>query len=437
MQDKYFAAHLAKKTKKQLIASTIISVRKLSAICLSLTCAISPSITSAYAQSLPSGGSQQASKAVATLPSAPVAGDKVVSSATTNILDFSKSSTLTIPGNLLNHGTIYALSTNPAITGGTIGANNIYNYPGATITSILPAGGLAGYANAVSGFSFTLNAVNNIVNAGTINSAGNLNLIAGNSIVNALPVGSTAASPVMQAMANLNMISPYIANAGNIASINNNINISSSVAQSILVNATGGSFSALNGSINVRDTLFNSKFDTAIVGGDWLSRTFNINSGNGNLQLDANQVLGSLNVTAHAAEMGVLTGNLNISSLNLTGDPTIYNAAGDIVINSSLQFPGQDLAIIAAGNVLSTENANGGGPVQINTSGGNLLIASGAQLKIFGSSKPELPTGHDPNGDPAPPGINTFYADGFITKVLPDGSTSGYQCSTKSSIGFM
>ncbi len=435
MQDRYFAARLDRKSKKKLLASSVICAKKLSAICLSLTCALSPCMTAVNAQSVPSGGSQQTSHPVAVFPSAPVAGDKVVSSAATNILDFSKSSTLTIPGNLLNHGTIYALSTNPAITSGTISANNIYNYPGAIISSILPAGGIAGYANAVSGFSFTLNAVNNIVNAGIISSSGNLNLIAGNSIVNAMPPSTSAASPVMQAMSNLNMISPYIANAGNIASINNNINISSNIAQNILVNATGGTFSALNGSINVRDTLFNGKFDTAIIGGDWLSQSLNINSGSGNLQLDANQVLGSLNVTAHAAEMGVLTGNLNISSLNLTGDPTIYNAAGDIVINSSLQFPRQDLAIIAAGNVLSTANANGGGPIEIKTTGGNLLIASGAQLRIFGSSRPELPTGHNPSGDPPPPGINTFYADGFITKVLPDGTTyrEPHQFSTASS----
>lgn len=327
--------------------------RRLSAICLSLSLALFPCTLAVKAQS--AGGSQETIPPTATFPSAPAAGDTVVPTGSTNVLDFSNSSSLNILGDLLNQGTIYALSTNPAITSGTISANNIYNYPGATITSILPTGGLPGYANAVSGFSFTLNAVNNIVNAGTIASAGNLNLVAGNSIVNALPAGVTGPSPVMQAASQLNIVSNLVQNSGLIASLSSNINVASQTAQNLAINNVGGTISAMGNLINISTSSVLDKLSITATGGNWISDRLNIDT-TGKLFMDVNSVTGLLTCSGDSISVITQGNNLSIGAVNAYGDPLFANGLGDIEIRSNLQFSGQNLAIVAAGNIYSDSN---------------------------------------------------------------------------------
>src|SRR5262249_54945136 len=105
------------------------------------------------------------------------------------IRDFGTGSNLALTGNLFNAGSIIAVSTNASIDNALISANNIRNASGGLITSVLPAGGVSGMTGAITNLSLSLIALDSIFNAGTISSAGNLNLAAGNQIANS---GATA-----------------------------------------------------------------------------------------------------------------------------------------------------------------------------------------------------------------------------------------------------
>src|SRR5262249_2971794 len=114
-------------------------------------------------------------------------GNLVIPQGVSVIHNFANNQALNIAGALTNAGNFYAVSTNPASTMPAIAATNIMNQQSAMLTSILPQGGLPGYANAISNLNLSLSAINNIVNAGTIASAGTLSMTAGGSIINALP----------------------------------------------------------------------------------------------------------------------------------------------------------------------------------------------------------------------------------------------------------
>lgn len=209
---------------------------------------------------------------VTVLTPASIAGQQnvTVSKGTTAVIDFGAASVLNVTGNFLNLGTVYAISTNPQVTIGTLNANNIFNQQGGTLTSVIPNGGLAGFNPLVGNLSLILNAVQNIVNAGTISSAANLTMNAGGSIINQLPAGATGPSPVIQAMNNVNLNTANLINAGTIASLASNINIAALTAN-IAVNNVGGQLKAMNGAINARDSHFTGKNDFSLLGGDLLA----------------------------------------------------------------------------------------------------------------------------------------------------------------------
>src|SRR5262249_33743422 len=98
----------------------------------------------------------------------------VIPKRVTVVNDFGLGSTLDIGGNLTNSGRFFAVSSNSSVTNAVINADNIFNNSGAILSSVLPAGGLAGLGNLVGNLSLTLNAINNIVNAGAISSSGHL-----------------------------------------------------------------------------------------------------------------------------------------------------------------------------------------------------------------------------------------------------------------------
>jgi adhesin HecA-like repeat protein len=102
----------------------------------------------------------------------------------TVINDFAHAAALTLLGDLINSGKFYAVSSSSDSQNANISANNIFNNSGALLTSVLPSAGLPGYANAIHNLSLNLTAQNNLVNAGTISSAGNLSVTAGGAITN-------------------------------------------------------------------------------------------------------------------------------------------------------------------------------------------------------------------------------------------------------------
>jgi hypothetical protein len=299
------------------------------------------------------------------------------------VIDFGKQNggTLVLKCDLINSGTLYAISTNPAITTAIFSAANVFNQHGATISSVLPAGGLPGYANAISGLNLLFNVTNNFTNAGTIASAGSLAINAGGTITNALPQGVTGPSPVMQAINNINIMSQIgnIVNAGTIASINGNINLASAASSALTINNVGGIMQALQGSINVRDSLYNGTAALNIIGGDWLSQNLNLNNANGAISAHLNSASGVINVLGSAAEIGVDRGDLLLGNIKIYGDPTYYSADGNVSLPSNINTLGFDLAVIAKNDIVGT-----GASVAISTGGaassGNVLMVAGAKF---------------------------------------------------------
>src|SRR5262249_50076679 len=144
------------------------------------------------------------------------------------------------------------VSTSPTVNTAVINANNILNQQGGLISTVLPASGLPGVSGAIPGLNLSLNAIQNIVNAGTIMSAGNLSLTAGGSITNALPAGATGVSPVMQALGNVNLQAASIVNQGLIASQLSNVNFATAALQN------SGAIRALSGSVAIQNLIGNT-----------------------------------------------------------------------------------------------------------------------------------------------------------------------------------
>lgn len=353
------------------------------------------------------------------LAQGPLAG-LLVPQGVTAVHDFAQLSALNVLGNLTNSGTLYAVSSNSAVTSAVFNANNIYNNQGGVLTSILPSGGLLGLNSLLGNLNLNLNAIGDIINAGTIASAGSLTATAGGSIINALPAGLNGVSPIMQAVQNLNLQAANIVNQGVLASQLGNIAATtsalnnSSVMQALsgsvaIQNLLGNTLSVSNllGSIEARDkvlfqtlaTTFDgnnnllSKAGLDLSGGTVKSAQIDFVSPEGKVRVNAGALDGRVNVSAGEAAVGVTSSSsLELGDMIITGDPTFYNTGGDVVINGALSFSGQPLAILAAGDILSGPLAGAISTSNAAGSGGVITMVAGASLTSTGSSS-VLPPG--------------------------------------------
>lgn len=317
-------------------------------------------------------------------------GSLVIPSGVSVINNFANNPALSLAGSLTNAGTFYAVSTNPAVSTASIAALNIANQQAALLTSVLPQSGLAGYANAISNLSLSLSAINNIVNAGMISSAGTLSMTAGGSITNASNMAGISA--VMQAMNNVNLNAASIVNSGLISSITGNINIASQLSgsaasqalQALNVNNVGGIMQALNGNINVGNVFSSGNTNISLYGGNWLSKALNVNAGLGSVTASLGQLTGALCVQAGAAHVYADTSVLRLGNTKIEGDPT-FVSTGDIELNGELTAA-QSLSLIAQGNIYIPTDAE----VSISTTGVNsdITLIAGATV-----SCPSCPAG--------------------------------------------
>jgi hypothetical protein len=284
------------------------------------------------------------------------------------VIDLSKSGTLNLTGNLVDNGNLYITSTNPTLSTLNVNAGNINVQTGGLLSDVLPAGSLFGSNNVLFNINLDLNARNSISNAGTIASSGSLNLTAG---------------------------SGNITNTGLVASTNGNINIAATnPATNINVSGTDGvntgTFQAANGNINVGEIANTQTGNTTLTGGNYLSENLNINAGSGAVAANVEQVTGTVNINAGSANVVASTGTLNIGNENITGDPSFYNTAGNVVISGNLEFAGQDLAIVAEGNITNSKNGDVISTANANGSGGNIVMIAGANFTSTGN--PAKPT---------------------------------------------
>ncbi len=382
----------------------------------------------------------------------------VIPSGVTGVRDFGTASALNLTGNLVNAGTLFAVSSNPQVTNATFAASNITNLQGGLLSSVAPTN-LPGITSAISNVSMTLNALNNIMNAGTITSAANLNMsavnnivntgtissvanlnisavnnivnaglissganlnvTAGGSITNSLLAGMTGALPVMQAVNNINLLvgSGTLVNSGLITSAGN-INIASQILQNLQINNTHGTIQALN-AINLGDPLTQAKIDLNVTGGDLISKQLNLFSGNGSVDVYVRDLQGVVNVNAGELHVSAETENLLLGNINLSGDPSFYNSAvnGDVTISGDLNFGGQDLAIVASRNIVTAPGVGVISTSSTTGNAGNITMIAGAQFTASSSSGPPAPGQVNPTvPDPNDPNI---------TLTITGASTSG------------
>lgn len=309
------------------------------------------------------------------------ASDLVVPVGVTTFGDFGRGSDFRLQGDLTNYGSVYAVSSSKSVRGGTIYADDITNQAGGLISTALNNGvrnDLGGRGGAVD---LGLNAKGDLSNYGSITSSGSLTLTAGGNLTNAAEVS---------AVKDVNLNSSSIANSGRVESAKGNVNVDGPATIDLNVNNDGGTISALNGAINVRNGAFSEAFNTNVSGGDLFSRELNLNAGGGVLRVDVNELTGTINQIGAEAHVQAATAELNIGQVCLTGDPTFKNSAGNINIAGDITVA-EDLAIIASGNITSANNVT----ITATSAGQgyNITLIAGAEQLPGGTNSSTLPGG--------------------------------------------
>jgi YVTN family beta-propeller protein len=293
-------------------------------------------------------------------------------------LDNSTNSGLSLTGDLSNAGRLFAFSTGGSTA--SIQALDVINQKGGLISSILPTGNF-GLLNTISNLGLSLNAINNFTNLGTISSAGDLSISAGNSITN------SGTPSLLQAAGSVNLSGSNITNSGSIITQTGNVNIVNASSNNLIFNNTNGTVQAINQSININNGSPTSQTNIVLTGGNFLSKQLDVSAGEGNITIDAKNITGLMNTQAANVNVQASTANLQIGDTNVSGDPTFFNTSGSITIDSALTFSGQALAIVASGNITA---ASGG---SINTSnasattsgdGGAVTLIAGAKFTTTG-----------------------------------------------------
>ncbi|MBX9686066.1 MAG: hypothetical protein K2X27_05160, partial [Candidatus Obscuribacterales bacterium] len=343
----------------------------------------------------------------------------VVPTGVSALYNFGQSSSLNLSGNLVNSGNFYAYSTNSAVSTAVINAANIFNNQNSLISSILPSS--FNIANAIPGLSLSLNAVQNIVNAGSIMSAANLSATAGGSIINALPSGVSGISPIMQAMQNINLQASSILNQGTIASQLANANLATAnLTNSGLLQALSGSVNIQNligqtlnvdgvmGIIRARDSvLFQSlgssysadgsllsKAGIDIVGQSITASVVNINSPDGVINVNADAINGKVDLSGGIAYVGAKHGDLTISKMALSGDPIYYASGGNLDLSglfsgSSFSTSGGDFIALSSNDIIAAAAPGSSiDATSLSTQGGKIGLYAGVTFTVSGGFSP-------------------------------------------------
>ena len=287
-----------------------------------------------------------------------------VASGVTAYGDFGKGSDFKLSGDLNNFGKVETFSST-ARNEGLIRADGINNYHGATITSAT---------------NLTLDAARNLTNDGVIVSEQSLTLTAGGEVRN---------SGTVSAVDSLNVNAVSTINRGALQSVSGDVNFNGDAAGQMTVLNTHGVISAENGAINVRSVDYLGTGNSTVSGGDLLSRELNLNAGYGLAEVNVEELTGVVNESGNAAHVSSSTDTLTLGNICLTGDPTFYNALGDIVATTSFNVT-ETLVIAASGSIFVSANVNIG--ARNDTRGFDITLIAGADLiPVSGSNSPTLP----------------------------------------------
>ncbi|MBU6455260.1 MAG: hypothetical protein KGS72_26050, partial [Cyanobacteria bacterium REEB67] len=288
-------------------------------------------------------------------------------------LDYASSTqSLSFTGDLINYGSIYGISTDSRINSATISAGDIVNKSGGLISTILPGALAAKNEGALTSLNLNLVATADIVNAGQIKSAGDINLNAG---------------------------SGNFTNAGLIASGKGNVTFGAPLSQNIDINGSGGTVQAAAGNINVREAGYSGAGNINVNGGDYISQNLNLNAGTGAITGSVGTITGNLNSTAGSSHLIADSRVLKLGDNTISGDPLYVNTGGDIEITGVVDASntGEPLTIIASGNVSALPADT---QAQLINHGGDITVMAGASVSYGGSTQTgTLPGATQANGN--------------------------------------
>lgn len=254
-------------------------------------------------------------------------------------------------GNLVNGGTLYAVSSNVAVTSVAVQANNITNLHGGTISTILP-NGLTATKPATDMLALSLTANGAFANYGVIKSIGALTFNSGKSILN---TGVIAAQNDITLNAG-----GGLTNNGLICSTAGNVTFSAPAVAKVDVKSTG-TIEALVGSISF---VGQGTSQWTFQGGNYLSRELNFNLGGGSGTAKPAEVTGVVDATADNMYLQMNVPSLRIGTWNVTGKPVVLNT-GNVWLES-IVTNGAPIVVLSQQNITSaaqmhlcTASANG------------------------------------------------------------------------------
>lgn len=350
------------------------------------------------------------------------------------ILGAHSGSSLSITGNLINSGTFLALP-NGAATTFSLTAAMVQNNAGAIISSIVPTNLLGSIAQPLAAINLNINTLGSLVNLGSISSSGVLSVNAGGAIINGA-AGVTSPQAVMSGLlgTNLNSAIGNIVNTGTITSQLGNVAITTALARDLSVNNVLGNIIANAGTVSFSNLNPLVKGDMNLSGGLVQGTSIEFNSNDGVVRAFLDEIRGPVDVNAGEVHLAVAGGELALRRMNLTGDPSFLNSNGNITLFPDVGFPsltfaGQDLAIIASGDIVadaSLTEINLGGT----TRGGNLFIAAGYNISVntggaTQTEPPVIPGGYNITGKSATGGSVRLGNVDIITTASNAGARAG------------
>ncbi|MBX3073039.1 hypothetical protein KF913_03920 [Candidatus Obscuribacterales bacterium] len=314
--------------------------------------------------------------------------DLVIPESVIAIDDVSKGA-LRISGDLVNRGEILGVSDTRGRQG-RIFADNILNMAGAVISmdstlrngDMTAAGFIAGLVQlgefSREGTKLLLNANNMIDNSGTIFSAGNLTMSA----------GELHNSGVIFTGDSMSVETQKVVNSGVVQSIGAAMSlVATNAVETFSVVNSGGRIDAGNGHLYM-----SAATPISVIGGTLNAELVQFNSPNSAVNVAVDSINGLVDVIAFTSAVHVATGNLSISSIHVLDDPIFTNSSGNITLPANVTASGAPVTAVAAGSILgasggtvintSSDNNNGGDVILLagvsNTTNNGITTVSGA-----------------------------------------------------------
>lgn len=320
----------------------------------------------------------------------------VVPSGVTAARDFAGGG-LNLSGDLTNSGKFYAVSTSRTVTTASINADNITNFTGGLLTTVIPSGAsaLASFLGLSSNLNLAMTALHNVLNQGTISSAGSLSITAGGTVVNGSAASAgTSSAATLSAVGALNLAAPSISNQGNLTSLTNSVNV-----QTNLMTNTG-LLSAAQGSVNMSPWAGNSLqvLNTSGLISARDSVNFVVPGSATNLVTLLGGVVSANAASFSAGPAGTVTVSLadlptNLSFNANTVNLNISNATNGLNATGLSSATSGSLTYNGSGNVqIDGFNTNGGG-ISVNTTGSILVGSPSTPADLNTSAGPGISSG--------------------------------------------